>query len=167
MTKDDLIRDIYLNDKIIKYCKTICPTDWEELHSELVIQLYKISFEKLFLAKQGNFLEYMSFTICKRILYGNISGSGIFYKKRHMVELMGEIISDSDSNDDLQKIESIFEIVEGAHWYQKILFKEYYQNGLKLREISNKYSINVKSIHYTIKKFREQIIKKLKDVEKN
>ena len=161
MTKDEIIKWAYHNQNIKEYCKTIYPNDWEELLSELIIQLYKINYEKLLIAYQQNFLEYTCFTISKRIVYGNISGTGIFYKRKNTTELTGEVESKNDINDDNEKIEMIYEIVESTHWYSKILFKEYYQQGLKLREISDKYGINPKSIHYTIKRLRNDIIKKL------
>ena len=161
MTKDQIIEWIYKNPNIKKYCISICPNDWKDLRSELVIQIYKMNYEKLLLASQGNFLEYTCFTICKRILYGNISGSGIFYKKKNSIEYTGDVLTELEPNVDSDRIEAIYEIVEGSHWYSKTLFKEYYQNGMKLREISDKYGINAKSIHYTIKKLREEISKKL------
>lgn len=168
MTKDQLITNLYTNEKIKKYCKTICPNDFEELHSELIIQLYKMPWDKLLLASTSGYIEYLTFTVCKRILYGNISGSGIFYKRNKVIQIEDDIQSNWESDDSNDKIAHIYEIVEGTHWYYKILFKEYYQNGMKLREISAKYGINEKSIHYAIKKLRDQIKKKIQqDVEKS
>ena len=99
MTKDQLITNLYTNEQIKKYCKTICPDDWEELHSELIIQLYKMSWDKLLLAWGGGYIEYLTFTVCKRILYGNISGSGIFYKRNKIIEIDGEVRSPYESDD--------------------------------------------------------------------
>lgn len=168
MTKDEIIEWVFKNQNIKKYCQVLCskkgiPNDWSDLHAELIGQIYKMNYEKLLLARQGNFLEYIAFTISKRILYGNVKGSGIFYKPRSTeeIEVFDEEIYELYQDRSNERLEYIFEIVEGSHWYSKTLFKEYYQNGMKLREISEKYGINPKSIHYSIKKLKEEIIKKL------
>lgn len=162
MTKDEIIQSIYLNPKIKKYINSICPNDSDELTSELVIQLYKMDYVKLLLAHNTNYIEYLCFTISKRILYGNISGSGIFYKKSKVVDLIEDIDHHEESNNDYEEnLEKVKEILEKKHWYGKTLFKLYYIEGYNLREISEKYGINIKSIHYTIDKLKKEIKKEL------
>lgn len=166
MTKDQIITQINNNDKIIKYCKAISGAEWEELKSELLIQLYKMDYQKLLLAYQGNYIEYTCFTICKRISYGNISGTGIFYKKQiydcidDNVHIMEE--EDWKGNQDNDRLNRINELIENKHWYGKTLFKLYYTEGYNLREISDRYGINIKSIHYIINKMKKEIQKEIK-----
>lgn len=168
MTKDEIIISVYGNKKIIAYCKTISPSDWEELKSQLVIQLIKMKEPKLLRAQQSNYLEYLCFTICKRILYGNVKDSGMFYlNKKHLSLEEGygaDVTVENESNDYLDKID---EILNSIHWYQKILFNYHYKQGYKLREIADMTGINLKSISYTINKTRNEIKNKLKEYDNN
>lgn len=159
MNKETIILWIYNNKKIERYCKSICPNDYQELISELVIQIYKMDYQKLLLAYNTNYLEYLCFTISKRIIYGNISSSGIFYKRRQTSELQDNHLDIKDIIDEEEQeiLERIKELIERKHWYGKTLFKLYYVEGYNLREISEKYGLNIKSIHYAIDKIKKEI----------
>jgi len=161
MNKDELIVEIYQNTSIIRYCKTIS-NEWEELKSQLIIQVMKMKDDKLFAAKEKGYLEYLCFTICKRIVYGNVSGTGIFYKSNRNVSFEegfgADIVVEEPENDKLDLIESI---VNSKHWYDKTLFNYHYKDGYKLREIAEITGINLKSIAYTIDKTRKEIKKQI------
>jgi RNA polymerase sigma factor (sigma-70 family) len=165
LTKDGIILQVFSNEKIIRYCKTICPQDTDELLSELVIQLYKMDYQKLLIAYNASFLEYTCFRICKRIVYGNISDSGIFYRKEktNFIDEFSDEQKDEDETEirNSERLEKIKEILEGKHWYGKTLFKLYYIDGYNLREISERYGINLKSVYYTINKLKKEIKKEL------
>jgi hypothetical protein len=160
MTKDKIIEGIYFNRNIIAYCRTIS-SEWEELKSQLIIQLMKMKEEKLMNAYNKEYMEYMCFVICKRIVYGRIKGTGIFYM-RNKTESLDEgygwdIVDENYENNpylDMIEIE-----INKQHWYDKTLFNEYYKEGYNYREISEKYGINIKSIAYTIGKTKKQIKK--------
>jgi len=163
MSKDAIIEWVYANKKIKRYIASICPSDKEELLSELVIQLYKMDLTKLVLAYNTKYLEYLCFTIAKRISYGTVSGTGIFYKKTKTSEISEkemEVKEDFDDYDE-EKLNRLKEILEKKHWYSKTLFKLYYIEGYNLREISEKYGINLKSIYYTIDKLKKEIKKEI------
>lgn len=166
MTKDDIIVVIYQSKQVIAYCRTICPSEWEELKSQLIIQLVKMKEPKLLTAHQNNYLEYLCFTICKRILYGNVKDSGMFYlNKKHLSLEEGygaDVAVESPTNDYLDKVD---EILNTIHWYNKILFNYHYKQGYKLREIAEITGINIKSIAYTISKTRKEIKNKLKEYD--
>lgn len=167
MSKDDIIVEIYQNTSIVRYCKSIS-NEWEELKSQLIIQLMKMKDDKLFVAKEKGYLEYLCFTICKRIVYGNVSGTGIFYKSSRNVsfeEGFGADIEIEESQDD--RLDLIEGIVNSKHWYEKTLFNYHYKDGYKLREIAEITGINLKSIAYTIDKTRKEIKKRIQDGNNN
>lgn len=167
MNKESIITEIYLNNNIIRYCKTLT-NEWEELKSQLIIQLMKMKEDKIFIAKERGYLEYVCFTICKRIVYGNISNTGIFYKSNRTVsfeELYVEDIIDEEFEND--KLDIIENILNKKHWYDKTLFNYHYKDGYKLREISDLTGINIKSVAYTIDKTRKEIKKEIANGNSN
>jgi len=164
MNRDKIIEDIYFSSSIISYCKTMS-RDWEELKSQLIIQLLKMKEEKLMNAYNKNYMEYMCFVICKRIVYGRVKGSGTFYMKKKnesLEEGWGWDIIDDNYNENFY-LDDIESEVNKEHWYDKILFNEYYKEGYNYREISEKYGINIKSISYTINKTKKKIKKRVEE----
>lgn len=166
MTKNEIIEIVYDNTSIIKYCKHFT-NEWEELKSQLVIQLYNMKYEKLLLAYNNGYLEYMCMTICKRIMYGNVPNTGFFYKPDRfadsiIIEECLEDITNEDEQHQNELLQKIDDILNTLHWYDKTLFEYYYKQGYKLREISDMTEINLKSIHANIKKTKEYIKNKLK-----
>lgn len=164
MTKDKIIENIYFNKNIISYCRAMSG-EWEELKSQLIIQLLNMKEDKLMNAYNKNYMEYMCFVICKRIVYGRVKGSGMFYNKNRTTNLDDldgfDIIDETyENNPNLDMIENE---INSQHWYEKILFNEYYKEGYNYREISEKYGINIKSIAYTINKTKKQIKKRIKE----
>jgi hypothetical protein len=163
MTKEEIIILVYNNTNVIRYCKTIHP-EWEELKSQLVIQLMNMKDIKLFNAVNNNYLEYLCFVICKRIVAGRVKDTGMFYlAKNHLSIQEGwgvDVSVEEETNDYIDKIDNI---VNNQHWYDKTLFNYHYKMGYKLREISEMTGINLKSIAYTIKKTRDKIKKELND----
>lgn len=165
MTKDEILIYIYNNQNIISYCKTICYNDWEELKSQLIIQLVKMPDYKLLQAQKRNYLEYLCFVIAKRIIAGRVKDSGDFYlNKKHLsleegygLDAIEEEIIESD------KLDKIEIEINKLHWYNKTLFNLAYKEGYKLREISEITGINLKSISYTINKTKKEIKNKLKE----
>jgi DNA-directed RNA polymerase specialized sigma subunit len=164
MTKNEIIISMYQSDIILRYCRTIHP-EYDELKSQLIIQLIKMPDIKLITAEQRGYLEYLCFVICKRIVAGRVKDSGMFYlAKNHLSIQEGwglDKAEEPDENVDNDKIDKINGIVDNLHWYNKTLFNYHYKDGYKLREIAEMTGINLKSIAYTIKKTREEIKKKL------
>jgi hypothetical protein len=164
MNKDEIIVMMYQSDIIIRYCRTITP-EYDELKSQLIIQLIQMPESKLITAEQNNYLEYLCFTICKRILAGRVKGSGMFYlAKNHLSIQEGWGIDKADESiddDTIKKVDDINDIVNNLHWYSKTLFNLHYKDGYKLREIAEMTGINLKSIAYDIKKTRNEIKKQL------
>jgi len=167
MNQRQLIEICWKNEGIRLYCKTITESkkkfsDWEELLHELVIQLYKMDEEKLMAAFKLNYLEYLCFTIIKRIWAGNITDTGVFRKRIDNLELFNDVeISDSNENNNFL-LDELDEQVSRLHWYNSTLLKMYLE-GYNLREISEKTGINLKSVHYAIKKSKEVIKKNLEE----
>ena len=165
-TKNDLILYIWNKKEIILYCKSVGKNKWEELRSDLIMQLYKMDFNKLLMAYNNNYLEYTCFTICSRIKKGKVPDTGLFYQQRSVnLEIDEEYKYDiEDKNQDITELYNKFlTLVDEQHWYNKTLFKHYYIEGLKLREISELYNINIKSIHYAIEKVKCEIKKQIED----
>jgi DNA-directed RNA polymerase specialized sigma24 family protein len=157
MNQRQLIEICWRNEEIRLYCRALVGSkerffDWEELLHELIIQLYKMDEEKLMTAARCNYLEYLCFTIIKRIWAGNISETGIFKKRIDNFELkvdFEEIIEESHNF----LIDELGEEISKLHWYNATLLKMYLE-GFNLREISEKTGINLKSVHYALKKTR-------------
>lgn len=166
MTKDDIVLHIWNNEDIIKYCKTLDYNNWQELRSELIGQLYSMKDKKLYQAFYNGFLEYLCFTICKRIKAGHVVDTGTFYHHSsvyHISDLeIGFDVKDT-SIDYTDLYQKVLQLVDDQHWYNKTLFKHYYVDGLKLREIGEMYGINIKSIHYAIGKIKNEIKKQIED----
>ena len=166
MNKDEILVYIYSNHNIIAYCKTICSNDWEELKSQLIIQLIKMPDYKLLQAQQRNYLEYLCFVIAKRIVAGRVKDSGEFYLSKNHLSLeegygLDIVEEDFINNDKLDVIEGE---VNKLHWYA---FNYHYKDGYKLREISDMTGINLKSISYTINKTKKEIKNKLNNGNSN
>lgn len=166
MQKNDIIVLMLKSKHIELYCKAIYGrkkmwSDWEELRSEMIMQLYKMKDEKLFEAYNCGYLEYVCLTICKRISIGTISDTGIFSDKARFEELTFDL-EDKMSADFSEKIEDMIGQIKNLHWYDRTLM-EYALEGWKLREISEHTGINLKSVHYTIKKSKNKIKKNLND----
>jgi hypothetical protein len=164
MTKNDLLTLCYTNNKIIAYCKTVGKADWEELKSQLIIQLVKMPEIKIQQAYKNDYLEYMCFVICKRIIAGNVPDSGEFYRNKNNLSLSEgwglDVASDSDvQHHDNGKLDIIEDVLRGEHWYNKILFNYYFKDGYNLREISEITGIHFKSINYAIIKTKTKIKK--------
>lgn len=161
--KDKIILKIWKNPNIEAYIKSICYNDWQELRSEFIVQILKVEESKLATADRGGFLEYLCFKIIKRITLGNIKDTGIFNKKsKGWVELDGMDI-EVESEEFSARLNEIWEIVDSSHWYDKILFKAYFSEGLNYRQISEKYGINAKSIYYAVNKMKNKIKSNLND----
>jgi len=164
--KDRIVIKIYESKVIEAYCRTL-HNDYEELKSQLIYQLIKMPEAKMVTAETNGYLEYLCFTICKRIIYGNVKDSGIFYlNKKHLSLEEGfsyNIIDDIDDDMTTKKLDIVNEIVNGQHWYNKTLFNYHYYDGYKLREIAEMTGINIKSVAYTIRKTRDEIKKQIKD----
>jgi DNA-directed RNA polymerase specialized sigma24 family protein len=165
MQKNEIIVLMLKNQHIENYCKGIYGKkgrygDWEELRSEMLMQLFKMKDEKLEEAFNCGYLVYVCLTICKRIAWGNISDTGIFNDKIRFEELNFDrseetIVNLSD------KIEDMLGQIENLHWYEKTIMK-YVLEGWKLREIAEHTGINIKSVHYAIKKSKIRIKNNLK-----
>jgi|GWRWMinimDraft_5_1066013.scaffolds.fasta_scaffold14871_2 hypothetical protein len=164
MTKNEIIVSMYESDIILRYCRTIHP-EYDELKSQLIIQLIQMPDHKLITAEEKGYLEYLCFVICKRIAAGRVKGSGMFYlAKNHLSIQEGfglDKAEEAEENVDNDKIDRITNIINSTHWYNKTLFNYFYVDGYKLREIAAMTGINIKSIAYTIKKTREEIKRKL------
>jgi hypothetical protein len=163
MNKDEIIVEMYQSNVILRYCRAIT-NEYDELKSQLIIQLINMPEHKLLIAKERGYLEYMCFVICKRIVAGRVKDSGMFYlNKNHLSIQEGygvDVSIEEEKNDYIDEIEAI---VNNQHWYDKTLFNYHYKQGYKLREISEMTGINLKSIAYTIKKTRDKIKKELND----
>lgn len=165
MNKDKIIVMIYESDIILRYCRAITP-EYDELKSQLIIQLIKMPDHKLLNAYNKNYLEYMCFVICKRIVAGRVKDSGMFYLPKNHLSIQegwGIDVEDITSQIESEKLDKIENEVNKLHWYNKILFNYHYKDGYKLREISELTGINLKSISYTIKKTRDAIKNNLKN----
>ena len=164
MTKNEIIVSMYGSDIILRYCRTIHP-EYDELKSQLIIQLIQMPEHKLITAEEKGYLEYLCFVICKRIAAGRVKGSGMFYlAKNHLSIQEGyglDKAEEPEESVDSDKIDRITNLINNTHWYNKTLFNYFYIDGYKLREISAMTGINIKSIAYTIKKTREEIKRKL------
>jgi DNA-directed RNA polymerase specialized sigma subunit len=165
MTKNEIIVSMYQSDIILRYCRTIHP-EYDELKSQLIIQLIQMPDHKLITAEQKGYLEYLCFVICKRIAAGRVKGSGMFYlAKNHLSIQEGfglDKAEEAEETTDNDKVDRINAIADKMHWYDKTLYNYFYCDGYKLREIAEITGINLKSISYTIKKAREHIKKELK-----
>lgn len=169
MTKDELLVYCYENKAVIAYCKAICRADWQELKSQLIIQLIKMPEHKIQTAYEKKYLEYLCLTICKRIMAGRVKDSGDFYLNRNNLTLeegYGLDIADETPTDN-DKLEKIDSILNNTHWYNKTLFTYHYKDGYKLREIAEMTGINLKSVAYTINKTKKEIKIKLKEYGNN
>ncbi len=165
MSKDEIILEIWNSHQIIKYCKVVGGNNWEELRSELIGQLYNMNVNKLYKYKLNGFLEYVCFKICSRIKNGHVVNTGIFYQ-HNTADITWELPLLDFIDDDVYILglyDKVLDLVDEQHWYNKTLFRHYYIDGMKLKEISEKYGINIKSIHYAIGKVKNEIKKQIED----
>lgn len=166
MKRHDIITEIYNSDKINSYAKSICPNDWDELISSLVMELYKMKFNKLKMAKQNGYIEYTCFVIMKRLKWGSNPKNTIF-QKQYTIDI-DEIINhpteefDFEIEDDSNiKYQEYRDIITSLHWYDKTLWDMYYKDGLKLREIEELTNIKLKTVHANLTKTKQLLKEKL------
>jgi hypothetical protein len=170
---NEILEYVYKNERILNYC-TILTTDYNELRSELIIQLLDMDKDKLKTAYDNNYLEYVCLTICKRMIYGGVKGSGIFYKKmidkltslqdisiKDIECVKNEAYEKSQYFKDIKK-QKILNILDKTHWYDKTLFTYYYMDCISVKDISIMTGISEKSIYYSISKTKKNIKNKLK-----
>jgi len=166
--REKIIVSLY-NDKSIEiYCKNLDFYNWEELKSELIMQLYKMNESKLIDYYNTNCLTYVCFTIIKRIKYGTISDTGLFSTKDDNLEFIDDFYKNVSIEETSTVIsEEIWNKLEfelrNLHWYSKVLFEMYYLQKMTLKQISEKTGINLKSVHYSIKQTRLKLKKKLSE----
>lgn len=166
--KHEIITEIFENIQIKAYCQNLDSQNWNELRSELLIQLYKMPESKLSDYYSKNCLIYICFTIIKRIKYGTITDTGLFYNKDKLnLEFFEDYydfdIEDTISDEKTDMLKKLEIELLNLHWYSKILFEMYYKDNFTLKQISQKTGINLKSIHYSINKTRLKLKKKLKE----
>jgi len=168
-----IITFIYTNKDIEKYCKTLSK-DWEELRSELILQLYKMKEQTLNRAYDKKYLIYVSMTICKRLKYGTIGDSSL-YKNDKYINIDDSPVEMKEQDDFTEiyeeelrkhfelntKVEQIYKELSTLHWYNAAIFNYYYKDDMKLREISELTGINIKSISNNLCKTRTLIKNKL------
>lgn len=167
-TKNEIVTYVWNNQNINSYCKAIDYKNWEELKSELINQVYKSELQKLIIAHQNGFLEYLLFTIISRIKKGRIKDTGMFYQRGSVTQKGDNLEYQSwdleDRSINIEKLyKRVLDQIDLHHWYESTLFKEYYIEGLKLKEIAKKYNINIKSIHYAIQKVKVEIKKQIQN----
>lgn len=165
VNKNQILEYVLKNKNIEGYIKCLT-TDYEELRSDLIFQLLKIEETKLVGIWTGNYIEYFCFTICKRIKWGNMKDSELFYKKLNIDEFNYKN-DKSDEEPDVfnsTNLVVIEEAVDRLHWYDKTLFKMYYKEGYNYREISELTGINLKSVAHNINKTRSFLKNKFKDI---
>jgi len=161
--QNKIILEVFNNKSIEGYCRSLDSNNFDELKSELIIQLYKMDLQKLIAYHNNNCLTYICFTIIKRIKFGTISDTGIFFSKLNYDELKvnKEIQYEEEENTtdkDYLKLESE---IKQLHWYKRTLFEMYHIQNMTLKMISEKTGINIKSIHYSLKITRQELKKKL------
>lgn len=161
MDKNKLISMLSNNKNIDSYIKNIS-NDFNELKSDLMYQLLKISEEKLLNAYNNDYIEYMCFKICKRIKYGNIKDSEFFYKKQNIEDISNRDVQTDNTTYRYDLLDIIEEDVKNLHWYSKTLFNMYYVDGYNYREISEKTGINIKSISHNINNTKKNLKNKYK-----
>ena len=153
-----MILFIYKSDNVRKYCKTIFPNDFEELLSNIIIQLYKMNENKLKEAFDKGYIEYLSMKIAKRIISGRIKNTGYFYQPKNDLTLeegYGLDIEDEKEFNYLDLLEEIDKIIKNTHWYDKAIFKYFHVDNLKFKEISKMTGISISSINYSLRKTRK------------
>ena len=160
--KNKEIQNIFLHPIIINYCKSVDYSNWEELRSELIIQLYKIDDDRFTHFIETSCLIYISLTIIKRIKCGTINNTGIFFHKLYELTPLIEPLEREENKIDEKLIDKMLESIDNLFWYNKYLFKLYYIEGKTLKQISEETGINIKSIHYNIKITKQKLQKKLK-----
>jgi len=155
---------MFNNKSIDAYCRTLDSNNFEELKSELIMQLYKMDITKIITYDANNCLTYICFTIIKRIKFGTIADTGFFYKNEKFDELTSTnipVVESTDWQEIENNLDSIKAEIASKHWYDRTLFEMYYYQEMTLKEISLQTGINLKSVHYCIKKTRMSIKKKL------
>lgn len=167
MTRNQIIEQVYTNQSIINYAKSICPDDYEELKSSLIMELYKMNLNKLKIAANNKFIEYLCFTIMKRIMWGSYPKTTIFNKKQtvDIAEVAEQTTEEFDfeaENENNNKYNQYRNIINQLHWYDKTLWDLYYTEGHKLREIEQMTGIKLKTIHANITKTKNHIKQQIK-----
>jgi hypothetical protein len=154
--KHKIIEEIYLNKNLDDYYKYINPINNEELKQEVIMQLYNMNDVLFNDYVDKKILIYVVMTIAKRINYGTVKNSGIFTGVK-MTELNFDIEDLSVVDNTENMLERIKSKVNNLHWYDKTIFNLYYEDGMKLKDISKATGINIKSVHYSISKSRKKI----------
>jgi hypothetical protein len=158
--KHKIIEEIYLNKNLDDYYQYINPINNEELKQEVIMQLYNMNDNLFNDYVDKKILIYVVMTIAKRISYGTVKNSGIFSAVK-MTELNFDIEDLSIVDNTESMLNKIKNGVDNLHWYDKTIFKLYYEDGMKLKDISEATGINIKSIHYSISKSRKKIKKEI------
>ena len=145
--------------------------DAQDLTQEVYIIMLEYNQEKLQTIYDNGHLK---FWVARVMLNQYLRSSSPFKKKHHTYlkdenAIVGDLMHDNSESDISDKIvlEQRLELVNGImndlHFYDKTLFKVYYETDHSIRSLAEATGISTTSIFHTIKNVRNYIIDEVKD----
>lgn len=172
MNREDILVGIY-NDPFYRgYITKLTPYLIEECYSEFLLEVSEMCETKLGLLHSYNELKYYSISIIRNMVYNKYSNFNKMYNEKladidnhpYLYEDNEEVnheLNDELVNDIKDFLTKRAENVDGA-WYDKQLFKMYFEEDETFRSISEMTSIPTSSIFHNIKGTQSVIQQKFK-----
>lgn len=172
MSRDEILEDIF-NDSFYKvYIRNLTPNLIEECYSDFLLIVSEMCDTKLSLLHFYNELKYYNISIIRNMIYNKNSKFNKAYNNGELnIEDHPYLYSDDEPDNVESKCDLLDDVrafltkraenVEGA-WYDKQLFKMYFEEEETFRSISDKTSIPTSSIFHNIKGTQSVIQQKFK-----
>ncbi len=173
MTRDKILLEIY-NDSFYRgYISKLTPNLVDECHSEFLLVVSEMCETKLSLLHSYNELKYYAISIIRNMVYNkNSNFNKSFNNDLQNLDDYPFLCDEDDAenkndaedeliNDIKEFLTKRAENVDGA-WYDKQLFKMYFEDEDTFRGISDKTSIPTSSIFHNIKGTQSVIQQKFK-----
>ncbi len=172
MSRDKILQEVY-NDSFYKgYITKLTPNLIDECHSEFLLIVSEMCETKLSLLYSYNELRLYNTSIIRNMVYNKKSNFNRLYCENLAdIENHPYLFAEDDDDNTELKCELVDDIknfltrraenVEGA-WYDKQLFKMYFEDDETFRSISDMTSIPTSSIFHNIKGTQSVIQQKFK-----
>lgn len=172
MTRDKILSEVF-NDSFYRgYISKLTPNLVDECHSEFLLVVSEMCETKLKLLHSYNELKYYNISIIRNMVYNKNSNFNRMYCENLADIDNHPYIYDENNEDNVElKCELLDDIkefltrraenVDGA-WYDKQLFKMYFEDDETFRSISDMTSIPTSSIFHNIKGTQSVIQQKFK-----
>lgn len=155
MTREQIIRDMYLDKDIAQAIGKMQPAELQEdLRQEIFLVVSEMKEERLLDMFEKGYLKYF---IVRTMLNMAKSDRSTFYRtfRRNFSEYMEHHDQPEQIQED--RSDQISSNMEKLHWYEREIFHLYAENGKNIVRLSKETNIPYRSLFKTVNKVKKQM----------